>query len=59
VARPVGGETTLIALDPRLTSTGRFPALDLAHSGTIRPELLVGEAGAAAIAAARGEALEV
>jgi transcription termination factor Rho len=55
---PVGGETTVIALNRTLTSTGRFPALDLAASGTIRPELLVGEAGAEAIAKARLEALE-
>ncbi len=54
----VGGETTVIALDPALTSTGRFPALDLVASGTIRPELLVGEAGAQAIASARTDALE-
>ena len=26
---PIGGETTVIALDPVLASTGRFPALDL------------------------------
>lgn len=55
---PLGGETTIIALDLGLTSTGRFPALDLAASGTIRPELLVGEAGATAIANARAQALE-
>jgi transcription termination factor Rho len=55
---PVGGETTVIALNRALTSTGRFPALDLGASGTIRPELLVGEAGAEAIAKARLEALE-
>jgi transcription termination factor Rho len=55
---PLGGETTVIALDASLTSARRFPALDLAGSGTIRPELLVGEAGAAAIAAARADALE-
>ncbi len=54
--RPLGGETTVIALDPTLTSTGRFPALDLVSSGTLRPELLVGEAGAKAIAEARAEA---
>ena len=54
--QPVGGETTVIALDVSLTSTGRFPALDLVASGTLRPELLVGEAGADAIAAARAEA---
>jgi transcription termination factor Rho len=50
--------TTVIALDVGLASTGRFPALDLAASGTIRPELLVGDAGAEAIARARAEALE-
>ncbi|HUO69827.1 MAG TPA: Rho termination factor N-terminal domain-containing protein [Solirubrobacteraceae bacterium] len=55
---PVGGETTVIALDAALASTGRFPALDLATSGTTRPDLLVGEAGAEAIALARREALE-
>jgi transcription termination factor Rho len=48
----------VIALDARLASTGRFPALDLTASGTIRPELLVGEAGAEAIARARAEALD-
>jgi len=56
-SEPVGGETTTIALDPMLTSTGRFPAVDLVASGTIHPELLVGEAGAQAIADARAEAL--
>ncbi len=55
---PLGGETTVIALDPVLTSTRRFPAVDLIASGTIRPELLVGEAGAEAIARARIEAVE-
>ncbi len=54
---PVGGETTIIALDRGLTSTGRFPALDLGRSGTVRPELLVGQAGADAIAQARAAAL--
>ena len=57
--KPHGGETTVIALDAGLTSTGRFPALDLAASGTMRPELLVGEAGAEAIAQARAQALGV
>lgn len=52
---PVGGETTVIALDASLTALGRFPALDLAASGTMRPELLVGDAGAEAIAKARTE----
>ena len=54
---PVGGETTVIALDAALTNTGRFPALDLVVSGTLKPELLVGEAGADAIAQARAAAL--
>jgi transcription termination factor Rho len=52
---PVGGESTVIRLDAALTSTARFPALDLAGSGTLRPDLLVGDAGAATIAAARLE----
>jgi transcription termination factor Rho len=54
----LGGETTVIALDATLTSTGRLPALDLVVSGTLRPELLVGDAGADAIAQARAQALE-
>jgi transcription termination factor Rho len=54
---PIGGETTVIAFDHELTSTGRFPALDLLNSGSLRPELLVGDAGATAIAEARAEAL--
>jgi transcription termination factor Rho len=54
---PVGGETTIIALDRTLTRTGRFPALDLVASGTLRPELLVGDAGADAIAQARAQSL--
>jgi transcription termination factor Rho len=52
---PIGGETTVISLDVALASAGRFPALDLAASGTIRPELLVGAAGAEAIAKTRAE----
>jgi len=54
---PVGGETTVIALDGVLTALRRFPAVDLAASGTLRPELLVGDAGAEAIAKARAETL--
>ena len=56
--RPFGGESTVIALDVALTSTGRQPILDLAASGTLRPELLVGEDGARAITQARATALE-
>jgi len=56
-AAPFGGETTVITLDVALTSTGRLPALDLVSSGTLRPELLVGDAGADAIAQARATAL--
>ena len=52
---PFGGETTVVALDAALAALGRFPALDLAASGVVRPELLVGEAGAEAIAKARAE----
>jgi transcription termination factor Rho len=56
---PIGGETTVIALDQELTSVGRFPAIDIFASGTLHPELLVGEEGAEAIARMRGEALEI
>ena len=55
---PFGGETTVIALDVALTSTGRQPILDLLNSGTLKPELLVGEDGARAIAQARAAAME-
>jgi transcription termination factor Rho len=58
-SQPVGGETTVISLDVALASIGRFPALDLLASGTLRPELLVGEAGAEAIARTRAEVSEV
>ncbi|MBJ7471321.1 MAG: Rho termination factor N-terminal domain-containing protein [Solirubrobacteraceae bacterium] len=53
-ATPVGGETTVIAFDPARTSGARF---DLAKSSTIRPDLLVGPEGAAAIAEAKAKAL--
>ena len=57
----LGTQALLVELD--LVPAGskaaqhRFPALDLNCSGTIRPELLVGEEGAAAITRARTEAL--
>ena len=54
---PLGGETTVVAFDPALAALGRFPAIDLAASGVLRPELLVGEAGAEAIAKTRLEQL--
>ncbi len=54
----IGGETTVIALDAKLAAAGRFPALNIVSSGTIRPELLVGDAGADAIARARAVAEE-
>jgi transcription termination factor Rho len=57
-SKPFGGESTVIALDAALASTGREPILDLLASGTLRPELLVGEDGARAIAQARAAALE-
>jgi transcription termination factor Rho len=56
--RPFGGETTVIALDQALTSTGRQPILDLVRSGTLKLELLVGEDGAAAVTKARASAVE-
>jgi transcription termination factor Rho len=57
-AHPFGGETTVIALDSVRAGAGRFPALDLVASGTLKPELLVGEDGAAAITHARETAAE-
>lgn len=56
-SRPFGGESTVISLDVALTSTGRLPALDLVGSGTVKPELLVGQDGAEAIEQARAAAL--
>ena len=55
---PVGGETTVIALDPALATSGGDPMLDLAASATLRAELLVGEDGAEAIRKARAAALD-
>ncbi len=55
---PLGGETTVIALDGALTSTGRQPILNLPASGTLKPELLVGADGAEAITKARLAAIE-
>ena len=54
---PFGGETTVVSLDGSMVALGRFPALDLAGSGVVRPELLVGDAGAEAIAKTRVEQL--
>jgi transcription termination factor Rho len=56
--QPFGGESTVIALDVALTSTGRQPIIDLAASGTLKPELLVGEDGAKAITQAHAGARE-
>jgi len=39
---PIGGETTVIALDAALARTGQFPAIDPAGSWTMRRELLAG-----------------
>lgn len=55
-SKPLGGETTMIALDSSLAISGRYPALDLLASGTMRPELLVGVNGAKAIAKERVKA---
>jgi transcription termination factor Rho len=54
--QPFGGETTVIALDALLASTGRLPALDLLASGTLKAELLVGDESAAEIVKARAKA---
>jgi len=57
VPAALGGETTVVTLDAALAALGRFPAIDLTASGVVHPELLVGDAGADAIAKARAEAL--
>ena len=57
-AAPLGGETTVIALDPELTAAGSEPIIDLAASATLRVELIVGDKDAAAIAKARKKALD-
>ncbi|HEX4114490.1 MAG TPA: Rho termination factor N-terminal domain-containing protein [Solirubrobacteraceae bacterium] len=57
-AEPLGGETTVIALDAVRANTGKLPALDLVSSGTLKPELLVGKDGAEAITQARATAAE-
>jgi transcription termination factor Rho len=57
-AQPLGGETTVIVLDALRARTGQLPALDLVNSGTLKPELLVGEDGAEAITRARATAAE-
>jgi transcription termination factor Rho len=56
-SRPLGGETTVVALDAARAAAGAFPALDPIASGTLRPEALVGEDGAKAILEARAAAL--
>jgi transcription termination factor Rho len=55
-SEPLGGETTVVTLDPGLAGAARFPALDLRSSGTIRAELLVGQDGAERIARTRADA---
>ena len=56
-ARPFGGETTVIALDAALAATGQQPILDLANSGTLKAQLLVGEDGVRAIVRAHAAAV--
>jgi transcription termination factor Rho len=56
-SEPLGGETTVIALDAAPSASGE-PILDLISSGTLHPELLVGSDGAKAIAKARAKALD-
>lgn len=57
-SQPVGGETTVIALDLTAAATGRFPAIDALATGTLRPERLVGETAARKIARDRTKALK-
>ena len=57
-AQPVGGETTVIALDLAAASTGRFPSLDALASGTLRPERLVGDTAARKIVRERAKTVK-
>ncbi|MGH2908973.1 MAG: Rho termination factor N-terminal domain-containing protein, partial [Solirubrobacteraceae bacterium] len=57
-SEPVGGETTVIALDAAAAGAGRYPALDVLAGGTLRPELLVGETAARKIGRERAKALK-
>ena len=57
-AQPLGGETTVISLDGRQAAIGRYPAIDMAVSGTLRPQLLVGDTGAKLITKERAKALK-
>jgi transcription termination factor Rho len=40
-SEPLGGETTVIALEPRLAAAGELPGVDRAKTWTMRAELLV------------------
>jgi transcription termination factor Rho len=55
--RPFGGESAVIALQ-LARGDGGAPVLDVANSATLKPELLVGERGAEAIARARAQAAQ-
>ena len=55
---PLGGETTVIALEPEPAGASGQPIIDLAASSTLRVELMVGEKDAEAIAKARAKALK-
>jgi transcription termination factor Rho len=55
---PVGGETTVIALDAVAASTGRFPAIDVLAGGTLRSELLIGDSAVKKIARERAKVLK-
>jgi transcription termination factor Rho len=53
---PLGGETTVVALDTASARAGRFPALDPRASWTARADELVGAEAAESIAHARAQA---
>jgi transcription termination factor Rho len=53
---PLGGETTVIALDAVRAASARFPAVEVLASGVVRPELLVSDRAAKAIARAHADA---
>ena len=38
---PIGGETTVVSFDQAKASTGKFPAVNVRSSSTLRPEMLL------------------
>jgi transcription termination factor Rho len=55
---PLGGETTVVALDASLAAARQWPAIDRTATGTMRADVLIGESAAAELARALVEEVE-